>query len=150
MSDDKQLNAKEVAEVVGMHRNTWSSLTTRGYAPRPDGYTESGQRHPWWWESTIRDFLRWKADPVLSRAPSMAERFANWQKRQRAGAVLGGDPLPVDQSDEDRERGNFTEQHIRGHRSFVQRDRPPVDVRQMTDELRLLILPADRDEEEES
>lgn len=116
--DEEQLATAQAAAVAGTHRNTWSSYVSRGVAPQPDGYTIKGH-HPWWWRSTVEDFLRWRADPHLSRTPSPAERFANWQRRQAIGAALGGDPRPVDQSAADAERGLFTERHIRNHRDFT-------------------------------
>jgi len=133
LSDDKRLTPVDVVELTGIPRNVWSAAVTRGYAPPPDGRTEKGN-HPWWLESTIRDFMRWKADPDLSRTPTPplpAVRFAEWRKRQAAGSVIGGDPLPVDVSGVDRERLDFTDRHIRRHRRF-----DPEELAALVDELR--------------
>lgn len=117
-----QLNAKQVEELTGVHRNQWSTRMAGGFVPKPDGYI---RRHPWWWRSTIDDFMTWNSDPVLSKAPTKMERFAAWREQRRA------ESQPVDQSEEDEPLVLITERSIRNHRSF--------QVDELTEELRALI-----------
>lgn len=47
---DRQLTAKDVAEVLGLEVSTVRGYAARGFMPEPDGRLG---RTDWWWESNI-------------------------------------------------------------------------------------------------
>jgi hypothetical protein len=59
----EKLYADEAAAMVGVRPSTWRGYCTeapgrRRQAPQADGTDiEAGHARPWWWESTIREYI---------------------------------------------------------------------------------------------
>lgn len=52
---DRQLDTSAVARLAGIKPESLRRQRVRGVVPEPDGYLGTT---PWWWESTIRVWLR--------------------------------------------------------------------------------------------
>lgn len=51
-----RLGAVQIAEILGIKRNTWNTMKKNGATPEPDGH-EAISGWPWWYRSTIEAWL---------------------------------------------------------------------------------------------
>lgn len=71
MENDEKLTVGQVADRLGIARNTWNSYVARDQAPKPDGHHDL--RTPWWYAATVDG---WNADRPGRGGPGKARKKA--------------------------------------------------------------------------